>query len=77
MDLQVDSERDRDILTGARLVRIKYRERGTRRWNKCLVVLDEDQSYGLVMNRAREIAELHAAGEIGPPIKDFANESRR
>lgn len=63
--LEVRSERDRDIRTGQKLVRIKYRERGGNgRWSKCLVVLDEDQTFGEVMNLATEIAEAHKAGAL-------------
>ena len=57
--IDVQTSRDVNLLTGAEVVRVRYRERGTRLWTKLIVVPGEGQSVDELMWQGDEIARAH------------------
>ena len=56
-DLQVRTAKEYDFSGKREVVRLRWRERGARRWNSRIVVPQEGQTVGYIMNHATVIAE--------------------
>jgi hypothetical protein len=48
-------ERDRDVLSGEEVARIRYRRNGERCWSSFVVVLDEDTTFETVEANSEQI----------------------
>lgn len=59
----VETERDVNMLTGEDVVRVKYRERGTRRWTRIVVFPEPDQPVAELLGQGHEIAAAHIASQ--------------
>lgn len=62
-DLEIRAERDYDYFGKREVVRLRWRVAGSRsRWNKRIIVPDDDHSLGEIMNRRAEyVAAIIAA----------------
>ena len=59
--VEVSVERDRDLLSGTDLARVKYRSGGQRRWSKFVVFLDNGTTFEDVEANAESLIALYEA----------------
>jgi hypothetical protein len=59
--VEVETERDTNLLTGEEVVRVRYRVEGTRRWTKLVVFPDQGQTVQELLREGHLIAQAHLA----------------
>ena len=59
--LEVQTDRDYDLIGKRDVLRIRYREVGARLWTRFVVVPDDTQSLDALEDAAPDIAKIHAA----------------
>lgn len=63
--VQVETERDVNLLTGQEIVRVKFRPEGVRKWTRFVVFPDPDQSVEELLTQGPEIAAAYMAARDG------------
>ena len=71
----VETSLDVNLLTGQEIVRVRYRERGERRWTRLFVVPDAEQTVGDLLTHGHEIAAAHSRLDR-PPAQLGAQEGQ-
>lgn len=61
--IQVETERDTNLLTGEEIMRVRYRPEGTRRWTKFIVFPSDGQSLDDLLREGHLIARAHMEKE--------------